>query len=904
MDDFSNDRSTTGNLTIDTPISGDLEVTGDVDWFHADLVGWVEIRIEALDSGFGTLENPVLKSIFAPNDDGRQVQFVDRDSGVGRDATLRVLVDNTDLYLAVAGIGGLTGTYRIIAEQFADHADTFGEVPSSILLNQATTSLFDNSTDRDIFRTQALRFNRHYEINVSVGQYFPGGDNWRVSIYDQNQVLQHQIQEDSPEISFVFNPATDGQYFVTVDSLGNTGDYDLEIKPIDDQATNCNGQTCGGQGNRAPLPPSGASVYGDIEIWTDIDRFGATAWSGGYYVLTFGPRQEVNNIGLDDYVIHFEQSTAIDTHTLVFTGSTTQKFEVIPELDADFDIDVSSGSFVDGKYEISLEETPPIVIKPTGDNGLMFLPVEGQDATRLDSLIDQTGVLGNEPDTWQFWHQPGNAALADVGYLTENGTVRPSNEIYTVPADEFGNWQIHPRDSTFNSISGTDEIFVRAAYKGIYTPWVRLRPQIETIDPGTQDGTTWSNDVITFSFMEELPEYLGSFGGFTALSESYKEMVRTAMTEWDKVGAFQLVESSDHESVDIRVGAASFAEAAYTHSAPPGTLGISGDILLNSARYDVEFAPGDVLFQRLMRAVGISLGLSDIPDGTITVADSILRTYSVDGIFPYQPMRLDQLFLREKYGLDTTTNAGDNRYLLQPGAIELNSLFDAGGYDTIDAGLFDEPVRISIHQGGQISTPDGKMWVGYGSEIERVNGGRGNDYLGGNELDNKVTGRAGNDFVYGMQGNDVLLGGQGNDRYGYRLGDGYDLINEQGHGGRDVLHIQTPLSLGDSFIGYENIRFMRDGNDLVLDFTHSPHRTINDPVQLGPSEGSIRIRNMNNPNSAVEVLRLDDGHHNLYTPVISLVSIYSRMIDGQSSFFQFSDTYDQWGVVPEFAFPS
>ena len=903
MDDFTNNRSTTGILELSSAVSGELEITRDVDWFHANLTGWVEIRIEALDSGEGSLENPVLKSIFAPDDNGRKVQFVDNNSGTGRDSTLRLLVDHGDLYLAVAAIAGGTGSYRIIAESFGDHADSFSGVPSSLLFGQTAHAEFETGTDRDLFRTELLRFNRQYEIQVDVDQYLPGSNNWQISVYDQNQVLRHQVSEDASQIKFMFSPATDGQYFVSVDSIGKVGEYDFEINPIDDQTGVCGESICGGQHQQAPLPLNGSELLGDIETWTDIDYFLSEAWAGGYYVLSFGPFDDVNQIGLTDYVIHFEQNTDIETHTLAFAGNVARQFEVIPKLNADFEIDVKGDAFADGKFEISILETPPITIAPKDTHPtLMFLPVDG--GIPIESLIEHMGVLDNVPDTWQFWHQPGNPQAGDTGYLSEDGQLRASNEIHTVVADDFADWLIHPQDANPNTISGSDEIFVRAAYKGIFTPWLRIDPQIETIDSGTQSEAAWDENVISFSFMNELPAYLGGFSDFEALSSSFQDNVRSAMTEWDRVGAFQLVEVADSDSVDIRIGSAAFSAAAFTHAAGPGDSSFSGDILLNTEHYNIDFTAGDQLFQRLMRGVGIALGLNDIPDGSITVADSILRTYSIDGVFPYQPMRLDHLFIKEKYGLDTGTNSGNDRYLLSPGSTGLVTIFDSDGYDTIDAALYQDRVHISIHEGGKITTPDGTRWVGYGTSIERLNGGQGDDFLAGNELDNKVTGRAGNDFIYGRQGNDVMLGGQGDDRYGYRLGDGNDIIFEQGKGGRDVLHIQTPLSLNNSFLGYENIMFTRDANDLLLDFTNSPHRIINDTRQTGPSDGSIRIRDMGSPSSAIEVLRLDDGYHQLQTPVISLESIFGRLADGQSSFFKISGINDQWGVVPDFAFPS
>lgn len=98
--------------------------------------------------------------------------------------------------------------------------------------------------------------------------------------------------------------------------------------------------------------------------------------------------------------------------------------------------------------------------------------------------------------------------------------------------------------------------------------------------------------------------------------------------------------------------------------------------------------------------------------------------------------------------------------------------------------------------------------------------------LVGNDLDNTLTGTAGNDTLYGGVGNDtlksgagddILVGGTGNDRleggagndtYLFNRGDGMDTIYD--NGGNDSL-------LFGSDINVDDLWFSRSGNHLVID---------------------------------------------------------------------------------------
>jgi Ca2+-binding RTX toxin-like protein len=92
--------------------------------------------------------------------------------------------------------------------------------------------------------------------------------------------------------------------------------------------------------------------------------------------------------------------------------------------------------------------------------------------------------------------------------------------------------------------------------------------------------------------------------------------------------------------------------------------------------------------------------------------------------------------------------------------------------------------------------------------------------LGGNDT---LTGGAGNDRLEGGKGNDILAGGNGGDTYVFNLGDGRDVINENGDSSADV----DRLVFGGG-IASSDISISRSGNDLVLNHGNGDDRvTVN-----------------------------------------------------------------------------
>ena len=138
--------------------------------------------------------------------------------------------------------------------------------------------------------------------------------------------------------------------------------------------------------------------------------------------------------------------------------------------------------------------------------------------------------------------------------------------------------------------------------------------------------------------------------------------------------------------------------------------------------------------------------------------------------FEAGPMALDIALLQNKYGVNTTTNSGDNVYLLDDtngDGTHWMSIWDTGGHDEIrivsnaDTSIDLRAATLSENVGGggfisAVNGVAGGFTIAAGVMIEAARGGSGNDVLRGNSGDN---------YLGGGQGADRMTGGLGNDFY-------------------------------------------------------------------------------------------------------------------------------------------
>lgn len=163
---------------------------------------------------------------------------------------------------------------------------------------------------------------------------------------------------------------------------------------------------------------------------------------------------------------------------------------------------------------------------------------------------------------------------------------------------------------------------------------------------------------------------------------------------------------------------------------------------------------------------------------------------------------LDIAAVQALYGANTATNAGATRYSFTDVTQGPLTIYDGGGYDTLDASGQTRAVTIDLRQGGHSSVgqevydyTDGAnlkkvaapVTIAYGTVIEAAIGGAANDTLIGNEADNTLDGRGGANRLEGGLGNDT-----------YFVANKGDVVVELARQGADTVKSYIAWRLGDN----------------------------------------------------------------------------------------------------------
>lgn len=254
------------------------------------------------------------------------------------------------------------------------------------------------------------------------------------------------------------------------------------------------------------------------------------------------------------------------------------------------------------------------------------------------------------------------------------------------------------------------------------------------------------------------------------------------------------------------------------------------------------------LYGYFIHELGHSLGFDDLPDwNAFTGEDYTIMSYvrsaryadaehASVGVYGY--MYADIAGLQYLYGVDTETTAVNSSYSYDLSEDTFETIFDAGGTDTISVYGFGDAVHINLTpgswsnigpdiryegDGNLIAYEPGTLFIMPNTVIENAEGAGADDTLTGNDADNKLTGNegddqlwggAGNDRLFGSAGDDLAEGGSGNDTL---RGDAGDDV-AYGGDGNDQLWAGGADEGNDSFIGGAGDDIVAGGlgNDLLV----------------------------------------------------------------------------------------
>lgn len=262
---------------------------------------------------------------------------------------------------------------------------------------------------------------------------------------------------------------------------------------------------------------------------------------------------------------------------------------------------------------------------------------------------------------------------------------------------------------------------------------------------------------------------------------------------------------------DIRIGFSSSVSPdfwGYTQWIGYGAGPAHGDIWIEPSIKSGTFQPFTYDFTAMMHEIGHALGLDHPFEGNIIPAGYDDARYTImsytqpkgNFYFPpgstkaqyliITPMVYDIAAVQKIYGANMSYHTGDDVYAFKPSQPVYQTIWDAGGNDTLDITAFTKGCTISLVAGtySQLTYSDmlldANIGIAFNCTIENARGGSGNDTITGNEVANTLFGNGGADKLSGGAGNDSLDGGAGDDTEAG--GDGNDTFYAGTDGGKDV----------------------------------------------------------------------------------------------------------------------
>lgn len=282
-DDYSGSPSTTGTATVGGTFSGNIESTGDADWFRLTVTDgtWYRINING-----ATLRDP---SGTIATSDGTIFGLNDNANGSSNSELVFKARSNGPYYIGVSGGSG-TGTYTgTVAVALAANAlppDDVGDTTltaRTLAVGGSTTATISGTSDDDWFAVSLVRGGR-YRFDVN-GTTLRGAS---INLYDANGAPVTLTNGTGSLTQLTYTATKTATYYMSVSLPSTLGTYSASVTalslpspptpstPSDDFAAST--ATSG-------TVAIGGSRTGNIETGNDGDWFRVTLTAGTAYVF-------------------------------------------------------------------------------------------------------------------------------------------------------------------------------------------------------------------------------------------------------------------------------------------------------------------------------------------------------------------------------------------------------------------------------------------------------------------------------------------------------------------------------------------------------------------------------------------------------------------------------------------
>ncbi len=360
--------------------------------------------------------------------------------------------------------------------------------------------------------------------------------------------------------------------------------------------------------------------------------------------------------------------------------------------------------------------------------------------------------------------------------------------------------------------------------------------------PTSRNDAYWSQDFINgYGIFDPTTDGTPDYVSLTPLTSSQQNGITLALNAWASVANLDFIKVNETPDAvgDIRFGFTQDGAMApdiyaYSYNVDPSLYDYSdifpytrgGDIWFNKNQPDQtgnSFSTGAMGYFVGLHEIGHSLGLDHSfseEDGDLGLPTNIdyvqytVMSYSdlpgsnFDGFneyYPTTPMLYDILAIQHLYGANNSYNADDTVYEFSSSQRYYQTIWDAGGNDTIkyassiggvinlEAGSFSQlgkAFKVGVNNN---TVQKDNIAIAFNVVIENAIGGSGSDRITGNSADNRLEGAAGDDTLDGGIGADILIGGKGNDTY--IVDNINDVITELANEGTDLVKTSVTYTL-------------------------------------------------------------------------------------------------------------
>ncbi|MBW7850602.1 MAG: M10 family metallopeptidase C-terminal domain-containing protein [Rhodospirillales bacterium] len=318
---------------------------------------------------------------------------------------------------------------------------------------------------------------------------------------------------------------------------------------------------------------------------------------------------------------------------------------------------------------------------------------------------------------------------------------------------------------------------------------------------------------VTFSFMAADPQV---YADFRPLTEGERAAARQALAEWSKVADIAFTEVEGDGQIRFAVGNLDGNAIGMTRwwsvsDDAGGAEIVSAEVWVDRSS-PLAFEPGGsglrVLLHEIGHAIGLQHPLENDPENSAT-EQTTLMAYAghpdMPGVSAETPMVDDIAAVQSIYGPNLATEAGDSLYRWPDNPTFIQTLYDAGGIDTLDLSNLVRGAVADLRPGSLSSVGSygagparDNLGIAHGTVIENAVGSAHPDAIVGNDAANRLQGGG---------GADLLAGGGGADQFVFASpADGGDAILDFTAGEDELVFIPEPfgfagaLLAGDSFV--------------------------------------------------------------------------------------------------------